>query len=440
MTQETSSSDFSEQIHEPEYTSPEKSPRPSLTMRLRQWRSQTRARAAERKRLILRSIELKRLKRIRRKTVPAYRHCKNCGKELQGMYCSRCGQYALDPKQPFSKYLLQYFENVYQFDGKVWVTLYMLFRRPGFLTKEFNAGKIASYVHPMRLLMFITVVFFLFFFKFMGNQVNDYLDRNINLTSENELFNQPMETYDSLISDTVVSMVTLHDKVSSYSDIMQVLSVSDAMPYLEENFLEENLSSQGNPALWYDTLMVKMNHEVLSHIQMDCVGTWKGTPLLVEVPHSMEEYELKNTVSLFNERIINAISGSAPLTSLLLIPVLALLFKAFYRKSQLPYMSHFVFSLHLGCFFFLLLSIYLLAGHFYHYPSWMLKVFLLLMILYCSIASHQVYRGNSWFKVVLKTIVLGMIYSFIVLIAVAGILVYFIYQNRDVAEDVVGRF
>ena len=125
--------------------------------------------AGKRKQLVLRRIELERIRRVRRKTVPGYTHCKNCGTMLEGMYCHRCGQYALDVEQPFWKYVKQYFENVYQFDSKVWITLWMLFRRPGFLTKEFNAGKIVSYVHPMRLLMFITVLFFLFFFIKVGN-------------------------------------------------------------------------------------------------------------------------------------------------------------------------------------------------------------------------------------------------------------------------------
>lgn len=125
-------------------------------------------RARRRKRLILRQIELKRLKRVRRKTVPAYTHCKNCGTELKGMYCHRCGQYALDVEQPFWKYITQYFENAYSFDNKIWITLWMLFRRPGFLTTEFNAGKIVSYVHPMKLLMFISLLFFLFFFSIAG--------------------------------------------------------------------------------------------------------------------------------------------------------------------------------------------------------------------------------------------------------------------------------
>lgn len=52
----------------------------------------------------MRLIELKRLQRIRKKTVPAYTYCKNCGTKLEGMYCHCCGQYALDIYQPFWKY------------------------------------------------------------------------------------------------------------------------------------------------------------------------------------------------------------------------------------------------------------------------------------------------------------------------------------------------
>lgn len=88
----------------------------------------------------------------------------NCGTPLKGMYCHRCGQYALDIYQPMWKYIRQYFENMYQFDGKIWLTLRLLFTRPGYLTNEFNEGKINSYVHPFHLYMCISVVFFTLFF------------------------------------------------------------------------------------------------------------------------------------------------------------------------------------------------------------------------------------------------------------------------------------
>lgn len=134
-----------------------------------------RQRLKERKRRVMRLIELKRLRRIRKKTVPGYTYCKNCGTKLEGMYCHCCGQYALDIYQPFWKYLRQYIENVYQFDSKIWQTLWLMFTRPGFLTNEFNAGKINSYVHPFRLYMCISVVFFTLFFMIASDKANQAL-------------------------------------------------------------------------------------------------------------------------------------------------------------------------------------------------------------------------------------------------------------------------
>lgn len=137
---------------------------------LQDWKEHWKARS----RRVRRKIELLRLKRIRQKKTPKYSYCKNCGTPLEGMYCYRCGQYALDAEQPFWKYVRQYFENVYQFDTKIWHTLWYLFTRPGFLTSEFNAGKINSYVHPFRLYMCISVVFFAVFFMLVGERANDF--------------------------------------------------------------------------------------------------------------------------------------------------------------------------------------------------------------------------------------------------------------------------
>ena len=85
---------------------------------------------------VLRKIELFRLKRIRKKKTPKYSYCKNCGTPLEGMYCYRCGQYALDTEQPFWKYVRQYFENVYQFDTKIWRTLWYLFSPPSSMPEK----------------------------------------------------------------------------------------------------------------------------------------------------------------------------------------------------------------------------------------------------------------------------------------------------------------
>ena len=158
---------------------------------------------------IIRQIEYRRLKRVRRKKIPQYTYCKNCGTKLDGMYCYQCGQYALDIEQPFWKYILQYFENVYQFDSKVWLTLYYLFTRPGFLTREFNAGKINSYVHPLRLFMFLSCLFFLFFFALIPSSLD-----SINWSVEGEVG----ESAEISAEDVVLQMDLSKDVIDFWYD------------------------------------------------------------------------------------------------------------------------------------------------------------------------------------------------------------------------------
>jgi len=59
-----------------------------------------------------------------------------------------------------------FFYDITHFDGKYFDTLRLLFRRPGYLSKAFMAGKRASYVDPVRMYIFTSAFFFLLFYSF----------------------------------------------------------------------------------------------------------------------------------------------------------------------------------------------------------------------------------------------------------------------------------
>jgi hypothetical protein len=88
-------------------------------------------------------------------------HCQNCGAELNGPYCHACGQHDFDVHQSFWHVALELLETFFHFDGKFFQGTFDLLFRPGSLTKEFNAGKRASQMPPLRLYIFISLIFFL---------------------------------------------------------------------------------------------------------------------------------------------------------------------------------------------------------------------------------------------------------------------------------------
>ena len=61
-------------------------------------------------------LERKRIERQIKESQIPYSHCKNCGTELQGVYCHNCGQYAKDLKQSFCSYIMEYLSNTYNLD------------------------------------------------------------------------------------------------------------------------------------------------------------------------------------------------------------------------------------------------------------------------------------------------------------------------------------
>ncbi|MGM9765855.1 MAG: DUF3667 domain-containing protein [Candidatus Cryptobacteroides sp.] len=137
-----------------------------------------------RRRKIERLIELKRLRRQRKSGSIPYKYCKNCGAELAGPYCHQCGQQAQDLGQSFGSFIMEYFSNAYQFDKKIIPTAWQLFRRPGFLTEEFLAGKINSYVHPLKMNMFLLVVVVAVFVLTAGFHVTGVEDAEADLAEK----------------------------------------------------------------------------------------------------------------------------------------------------------------------------------------------------------------------------------------------------------------
>jgi hypothetical protein len=101
--------------------------------------------------------------RRRRSKLPEHplTHCENCGAPLTGEFCSNCGQHAIDYRRSILRVLLDAADSFLNWDTKFLKTLGLLLIRPWELTNDFNAGRRARYVHPLRLYLIASVIFFL---------------------------------------------------------------------------------------------------------------------------------------------------------------------------------------------------------------------------------------------------------------------------------------
>src|SRR5881396_2200287 len=91
---------------------------------------------------------------------PPLTHCENCGTQLSGKYCSVCGQPAIDYRRSFRHVIVDVLDSFLNWDSKFFATLGLLIVKPWKLTNEFLAGKRVRYLHPLRLYLLASILFF----------------------------------------------------------------------------------------------------------------------------------------------------------------------------------------------------------------------------------------------------------------------------------------
>lgn len=88
------------------------------------------------------------------------RACRNCGEPLGGPYCGQCGQADTALDMPFRRIVGELLAELFDADSRAWRTARTLLLRPGLLTAEYNAGRRARYLPPIRVYMLSSLLFF----------------------------------------------------------------------------------------------------------------------------------------------------------------------------------------------------------------------------------------------------------------------------------------
>lgn len=88
-------------------------------------------------------------------------HCLNCNAAVSDKYCGRCGQRVEHAIHTVWHFTQEAAEDLTHADSRLWSTILALLFKPGFLTKEFLAGRRVRYLPPLRLYLVLSVLFFL---------------------------------------------------------------------------------------------------------------------------------------------------------------------------------------------------------------------------------------------------------------------------------------
>lgn len=87
--------------------------------------------------------------------------CDNCGASLRGEYCHVCGQHERSYIRNVFSLISEVLAEFSSWDSRVLRTLVPLLFRPAYLSNEYIVGRRVRYVPPIRLYLFVSLIFFL---------------------------------------------------------------------------------------------------------------------------------------------------------------------------------------------------------------------------------------------------------------------------------------
>ena len=325
------------------------------------------------------------------------KRCLNCGTALHGTYCHNCGQHVTAHKMNVKGFILNYLDNAFFWDGQNVKTLRLLIGRPGFLSKEYLAGKFVSQVQPMKLNMFLVLVF-LTLFVFYGSD---------------QRFNDSMHR---ITSDEMYYAAVQMDALAADQEFLEKIKTSprDTINLVAPAFLaQEHPSIITTHQLIYDSegksldLIVAIVPRTLIEEEIIVPDDDNEYRFNTKVGSAAEEMDLLYAVL---EQMMAITMQYFPLILLLTAPVLALSLLLVQRTRKRSYFTHFIFSMHYIAFVELIIIVLYIA-HLTLHPSMALLNFLFTIFscIYFARAFRTVYE-TTWFRSITKAILSNVIY------------------------------
>lgn len=337
-------------------------------------------------------------------TIP-YKHCLNCGTELNGKYCHICGQEATSPVPSVKSVIFEYFNHAFIWDSKIFKTLWSLISKPGHLTNEFLSGKFVSYVHPLKLNMFFMFVFLTMLFLFssiekMDSSMQDFTKDEVVLSyyQFNTLMND--SKYAERIKKSPRDTVLFHAP----------LLLAENFPGIITNI--KTIEDNNSKALDKWTAVIPRVLIEDNIIKSEGNGYYRFATETGTVKQDLE------MVQLVGSEMLRITNQYFPILVLLTVPFLSLSLRLIQHKAKTNRINRFIFSLHYTAFLELVVIFIYLIYLTITPPTFFLESFLTLSsCTYLTLAFRKVYKNNSWFKAVTKALLFSLLYLMICLFA-----------------------
>ena len=347
---------------------------------------------------------------------PPLTHCENCGAELQGHWCSQCGQPAIEYRRSFRHVVADLLNEFLNWDSKFFTSIALLLLKPWRLTNEFLEGKRVSYVNPLRLYLLASILFF-FAVNYGAKGIHvdpSKIGAKDRAELESDLKNTDLppearEKIEAFLRDSSPSPAP-SPLTKESSPAPAILSPSPgitaalAQPESETNEQKKEYGKVNErPFVVFDDAKSTTPFE-----------RW----IEGRAKEKMGEHGTK--MGLF----ISTLFSNLPYMMLCCIPLFALVLKVLYVRRRLFYIDHLIYALHIHSFFYAGIMLIVLATIGLNrvapgaIAGWLIAFLWIAFVTQIFLSIRYVYR-QGWFFSIFKFLFGGFVYLIVLVIALA---------------------
>lgn len=334
--------------------------------------------------------------------------CLNCGAVLHGPYCYRCGQPVKGLVRHFSSILGDFFDSVFDLDGRIWRTLPPLLLRPGHLSNEYFADRRVRYVSPVRLFVFMSLV------SFFAAQLTLNIEGD-GAAGDSEIARA--ESVEEVRRLREEALAALERSGEHSGDAPGVGAAMQAARRAVERQAERRLAElrgevppdPPKPTLSFgsEPWDAKTNPVAIDWLP-EAANAWLNRQIRRAEGNIARVQAEPNLLK-------DAVLGALPATLFVLLPLFALLLKLAYLLKRRLYMEHLIVALHSHAFLCLALLLSIVLDALSESVSWLRwlgaveTALFVWMPLYLLLMQKRVYR-QGWVMTLLKFFVIGVVY------------------------------
>ncbi len=285
------------------------------------------------------------------------KECQNCGYKDRGNFCSNCGQSFTALNRPL-KDILAEVGDIVNLDSRIIRSIFPFLFKPGFLTREYLAGKRKTYMSPFRLYLLMSLLFF-FLAQSTSKKISEAGENWLQVTAD---------TTDMVRDDSTVIEILKNGSI-----FMVDIDTTDLNKSIRKAKRRKRLREGAIDALTNKAIFLQNFYRTISYV-------------------------------LF-----------------LLMPVFAILLKLLYVRRRVFYIEHLMFSINMHSFMLLVFSMMIILSQILKENSEYIAFMYILVPVYFTAGMKRFYQQALW-KIILKELILGFIYFIILILSllVAG--------------------